>query len=217
MKTAAIFDLDETIYHGYSLKDLAKFLFSKGKINRFFLIKVFYWMILKKNNLLNDEKALTESLTLFKGTDVTELKSLIKECFNLEMKNTISKKVIEIINDHKKSSHWLILATESFNQLAIEFANYLGFDHVISTNIDVIDGKLTGKLNGPVCMKQEKARQIKEFCQKKDIDLTNSYSYGGRIDDQFQLELSKNAIMINPDPPAKKLAQQKNWQIINLN
>lgn len=216
MKIAAIFDLDETIYPGYSLKELAKFLFSKGKINQLFLIKVFYWMILKKINLLNDEKALGESLTLLKGETIAELTKLVDECFQTEMKNKIPKKVIETINNHKKSGHYLILATETIDQVAQIFAKFLGFDYVIATKPEIIDNKLTGKLAGPVCMEKQKAQMIQTFCQKNNIDLNNSYTYGGRTDDIDLLKLSKNATMINPDPPAKKLAIEKNWEIINV-
>lgn len=217
MKIAAIFDLDETIYPGYSLKDLAKFLFKKGKIKQFFLLKVFYWMLLKKLDLLNDEKALEESLTLLKGEPISELTGLVNECFQGQMKNKIPNKIIEVINEHKKSGHYLILATETIDQVAQIFAEFLGFDYIITTKPEIIDNKLTGKLAGPVCMKTQKAQMIQTFCQKNNIDLENSYAYGGRTDDVDLLNLSKNATVINPNPSAQRLAQQKNWKILDTN
>ncbi len=44
-----------------------------------------------------------------------------------------------------------VLVTGGFHQFADPVAAQLGFDHVVANRLEIADGKLTGRLNGPIC------------------------------------------------------------------
>lgn len=44
-----------------------------------------------------------------------------------------------------------VLVTGGFHQFADTVADELGFDRVVANRLEIVDGKLTGKLSGPIC------------------------------------------------------------------
>lgn len=216
MKIAAIFDLDETLYPDHSQKDVIMFMFKKGQISPVLFLKVLWWYFLKKINRLDYSRACREGVTLLKGTHIDDFRQIVKECFHQELKKRIVPGALELVKKYQKAGYYLIVATSTITPVAQVFADYFGFDYLIGTEVEVNNGVLTGKLASPVCMDQTKSDLIKEFCQKNNIDLANSFTFGRTADDISLLNLTKNPMVINPTPALKKLAQVKKWPIIYI-
>ncbi len=216
-KIAAIFDLDETIYPDHSQKDVILFMFKKKQISPVLFLKVLWWYFLKKINRLDYARACAEGATLLEGISIDKFHKTTQECFDQVLRRRISNNTIEFVKKYKKMGLYMILATSTITPVAQVFADFFGFNHLIGTDVEVKNGILTGELASPVCMNSAKSDLIKEFCTKNNINLVDSYTFGRTVDDVSLLNLTKNPIVINPTSALKKLAIEKNWQILDIN
>lgn len=125
----------------------------------------------------------------------------------------IAKRVIELKSDkvykfsknrikwHKKMNHKIIIISGSPDFLVKKMANKLGINDYMATEYTIKDGQYTGK-KIPMWDSESKNKAIQQYCQKYNIDLENSYSYGDTSGDFSMLLNVGHPFAINP---AKRL------------
>jgi len=156
----AAFDFDETLI----LKDtLPDFLLHSFSLPRFLVgcIRALPMLIKFKTNKITNEQAKTRLLTIFlRGMPLTVFDKLCSDY--LQRLNKITRgSMVEILQTHQKSKHKTIIISASPRNWILPWANEHGVDEVISTELEVVDGILTGKLSTPNCHGAEKVRRLK--------------------------------------------------------
>ncbi|MFH0875471.1 MAG: HAD-IB family hydrolase [archaeon] len=213
---AAFFDVDYTIVCGSTSLEFILYNFRKGKISPMALAKSGYYILKYKIGKLDYHK-LSENakLPLINGMDIDTVKILSDKVFQKKIIKKISKKALSRIDFHKKSGHKIVLATGSFDFIVKPLSDYL-FADMIATKAKVTDGKYTSKIEGYVCYADEKAKQIKIYSEKNNIDLKNSYAYSDSLSDEYTFTLVGNPYLVNPDKKRKKEAIKKNYDTIEF-
>ena len=69
-------------------------------------------------------------------------------------------------------------------------------DAVIGTDLEIVNGKLTGKLAGANCIRDEKARRVAEWVSQNG-PFQESWGYGNRPHDLAMLALTDNPVVVN--------------------
>lgn len=213
-KAAVICDMDETIYPGATAKDAGKWLLKHGYLGPSIYLKIVWWMILRKLHLLNHEQAFAEAVAHLRGFEIGRLQEIMRQLYREELSAKITPKVRALVKKWERHGD-LVFATESLSVIAAPMAADLGGRTVLGTELEVRDGKVTGRLGGPVLRDAVKAQAIRAWAAANGYDLTKSIGVGGRPEDTFLLELVGKPIMLNPDAGGRKLAQEHGWEIID--
>jgi len=213
-RVAVICDMDETIYPGATAKDAGRWLLKHGYLGPTIYLKIIWWMVLRKLHLLNHEGAFAEAVAHLRGYKIGHLEKIMGELYREDLAQRISPAVRALVKQWERHGD-LAFATESLAVIATPMAADLGGQTVLGTELEVRDGVVTGKLGGPVLRDEAKARAIVHWAAENDYDLTKSIGVGGRPEDASLLELVGHPVMLNPDAAARKLAQQKGWEIID--
>jgi len=95
-----------------------------------------------------------------------------------------------------------------------EMANNLNIDDIICSELEVYNGKMTGRPVGHLCFGEEKAVRLKEYCEKHNSSRSEAWYYGDSISDLPALNAVGNAVCINPDKKLKKTALKRDWKIL---
>lgn len=98
--------------------------------------------------------------TFFKGADETELNERATQFAREVIPGLIRPKALEEIKIKKKHPYTLYIVSASINQYLDIWAQDNGIEHVIATNLNVVNGRLTGELSGQNCWGQGKVDKI---------------------------------------------------------
>lgn len=109
---------------------------------------------------LDFESALRERVRLLAGLR----EEAIKECLETRIKAMPGARAL--VATLKRKGCRTVLVTGGFHQFADPVAQELGFDHVVGNRLEVVDGKLTGGLIGPIVDSAVKKRVLLEESEK---------------------------------------------------
>ena len=92
------------------------------------------------------------------------------------------------------------------------FGNYLrqkyGFDYVYANELEIENGKLTGRYLGEIVDGRRKAELLRLLCQFENIDIQQSIAVGDGANDLPMLDLAGLGIAFHAKPKVKATAKQ---------
>jgi len=174
-----LIDFDGTIIKGDSLIHFSYFSLGIYRFIKFWMYTIlllpFYSKTrLKQNFYLN-----------FKDSNQNEFNSLCLDFYKQKLNKLIMKSFVDFKKNIHKNSRVVVVSASISNYLK-PWCDEVGFD-LISTELEVIDGKLTGKFSTPNCNGKEKVRRIKEKYNLKEYD--EVHVFGNSKGDFPMLEL----------------------------
>lgn len=111
----------------------------------------------------------------FEGMPLTQMNKY-GESYKNSINQILNNEAIKKINWHKSQGHRLIIISASAKSWIEPWAQSMGFEKVLATELEVIDSKLTGKFSTKNCHGIEKAnRLLATFPDRKSYQL---YAYG---------------------------------------
>ena len=189
-KAIAFFDFDGTITTKDSLAEFIRF--TKG--NYVFLvglIPVVPHIIGFKIGVIDRQKAKEKLLsTFFSGTPEHEFKEQSVLFVNEIVPTLLRPGAVGKLKWHQQQGHEVVIVSASPAHWLKPWCDLNGFA-CISTELEVVEHKITGKINGVNCHGEEKVRRIKE---KYDLPSYDSiYAYGDTGGDKPMLALAGNS------------------------
>ena len=154
MSRIYLIDFDGTIIEGDSLIKFSYFSLSKLRFFKFWLSVFILIPFYSRSNL----KQMFYSN--FRGFNLIDFNRLCKDFNSLKLKKTIKNSFKDYTKNINEDSMIVIVSASISNYLK-PWCDEMGFD-LISTELEAIDGKLTGKFSTPNCNGKEKVRRIKE-------------------------------------------------------
>jgi phosphoserine phosphatase len=79
-----------------------------------------------------------------------------------------------------------------------------------------VNGKATGRVLPPIVEGAHKARVIRDYCVRYDLDLDQSYAYSDSASDYPMLAVVGRPTAVNPDLRLRSLARSYEWPILDL-
>jgi len=223
-KTVAIFDFDGTLVEGHLWGAFLKENFKTKKRIFLSIWHIFYHMFfyyLSKFNFYSMEKCLkswTEDIPgLFKNLEKEASKYFFEKIWNDYLAGTLKKEVFKRLKWHQKRGDITILASNAPKDFLLVVKEILNFDFVVGTEVEVKNGKYTGKTILPIPWREEKARKILELLKKEkiEVDFKNSFAYSDSERDIEMLKLVGNPVVVNPDEKLLKIAKKNKWEILS--
>ncbi len=218
----AFFDVDETIVN---VKTMFSFLHyycvnykHKNRIlgnlkYASFKLKIYFYIAFGKNReFLNSYYYL-----FYKNCSKFQLDCLSKKWFeNVLLKgNFFNHKVVAELKNHQKNNATIVLVSGSFFPCLDPIAKFLNVNHTVSTKLELVNGKLTGKIIPPQTIGFGKVLAIKEIVNnEKDACLEACFAYGDHCSDIPMLEAIGNPVVVGGDPKIVRYARAKGWRII---
>lgn len=118
---------------------------------------------------------------------------------------------------HRDAGRPIVLATTTPHDLVAPFASLLGLDDVIATRYAVDErGRYTGELDGPFVWSAGKLEAIREWANRNDVDLAESWAYSDSVYDSPMLDAVGHPVVVNPDPRMVVAAAVRRWPTLSL-
>jgi phosphoserine phosphatase len=111
-----------------------------------------------------------------------------------------------LIRTLHKLGHHVALVSGGFEPVIAPLMSELGIEHMRANNLEIVDGKLTGNLIGPIIDRAGKAQALREFAAMHSIELDQTIAIGDGANDLDMIALAGMGIAFNAKPAVKAAA-----------
>jgi len=209
----AFFDLDRTITRAISGRSIALEAFRKGYFGFPVLLNAIRLSVIYRLGLGDPAKMINRMLMWVKGLPEEAINTLCEEVFNDTIRPSIHNEVYRELQTHNNKRARTVILSSSLSQICRLTAEHLGLDDIICTELEVSDGCFTGYTVGNICFGEEKAKRLREYCEKNNSPETEAWYYGDSISDLPALKISGTPVCVNPDRKLRIIARKKSWRI----
>lgn len=124
-----------------------------------------------------------------------------------------------LLQRHREAGHTLLLTTATNRLVSGLTAVDLGVDHHIATELEVVDGLLTGRTRGVLNMRTGKVERLRAWLQERALPeaaLKQATFYTDSINDLSLLSVVRQPIVVDPDPRLELTAARKGWTVLRF-
>ena len=146
-------------------------------------------------------ESFTERVALLKGLDESVMEDI---AVNLPITEGLDRMMTIL----KRVGYKTAILSGGFTY----FGNYLkrryGFDYVYANELEVENGKLTGRYTGEIVDGKRKAELLRLLCQFENIDIQQSVAVGDGANDLHMLNIAGLGIAFHAKPKVRATARQ---------
>jgi len=216
----ALFDLDHTLLSGDSDYEWAQFLIERGMLERAeYEAKNDHFFRQYKEGRLDIHEFLDFQLAPLARHPREELDRWHAEFMRVKIRPIVRAKGKDLVRKHLAENHLCAIVTSTNAFITGPIARELGVPHLLATELEVRDGRFTGKPSGTPPFRQGKVTRLAEWLGGRGQSLASfaaSWFYSDSHNDLPLLEYVERPVAVDPDPELKKAALERGWEIISL-
>jgi HAD superfamily hydrolase (TIGR01490 family) len=215
-RSAAFFDLDNTVLRGASVFHLARGLYRRefftGRDIAAMMWKQVYYTVLGEN-LTHVSQIREQALGFVAGHTVDEISRIGEEVYDEVMAEKIWPGTRALAQAHLDAGDDVWLVTASPVEVATVFADRLGLTGALGTVAESVDGVYTGRLVGEPLHGEAKAVAVNALAAERGYDLARCAAYSDSANDIPMLSLVGSPCAVNPDGALRTHARSHGWKV----
>lgn len=216
MKKIAVFDLDGTVYRDIITFDIAIDLIDHHNFTE-------EKQKLEEAKHIWKERGSTESYWVYNGTILELFETILLKVTPDELAKAVERVLAEkksyryaytteLIKKLKAEGRTLIAISGSITDMVKPFAEQLGFDIIVASDLEIVDGKYTGKRVSQT--RSGKAKLLADVVEKHSLTMEDSIAVGDTHRDISMLEVVENPIAFNPNAALYEEAAKRGWKVV---
>ena len=212
----AVFDLDRTLVPGSTLMELGRALADRRVIDRSAVARHAVRAAVFARRGLPDariDRVRDCVLAAAADRDQEELASVARE-IGPRIASGAYPAARWLIDRHHLAGDVCVVLSASPQELVEAVGAALGADEAIGTRAEVVDGRLTGRLDGPFCHGSGKLDRLRDVLGPVDLDRAAAYADSGS--DLPLLRACGHAVAVNPDRRLREEASARGWPVLRL-
>jgi putative phosphoserine phosphatase/1-acylglycerol-3-phosphate O-acyltransferase len=152
----------------------------------------------------------------WQGRSDEELRELGRHLYETEIAALVFPEMRALVRAHQRRGHTVVLNSSATEYQVGPVAAALGIEHILCSRLEIVDGRLTGALDGPPPWGPGKAEAVQRFASAQGIDLATSYAYADGDEDAALLHLVGHPRAVNPASGLQKVAQRRGWPVLRF-
>ncbi|MGZ8735812.1 MAG: phosphoserine phosphatase SerB [Nocardioides sp.] len=148
---------------------------------------------------LDFEQSLRERVALLEGLDAGALDKVYDAI-------VLSPGARTLVRTLKRLGYRFAIVSGGFTQITDRIAADLGIDFAAANELEVVDGKLTGRIVGPVVDRAGKAEALRRFAAEVGVSQAATVAIGDGANDLDMLAAAGLGVAFNAKPVVQKAA-----------
>ena len=148
---------------------------------------------------LDFEEALRERVALLEGLGVDAIDHVREHLVLTPGARTLLRTL-------RRLGFVLAIVSGGFTAITDDLQRDLGLDYAAANTLEVVDGRLTGRLVGPIVDRRRKAELLEEFAAKAGVSLSQTVAVGDGANDLDMLARAGFGIAFNAKPVVREAA-----------
>ena len=190
-KRLIVFDMDSTLVDAEIIDEIAKYAGVEEEVKKITERAM--------KGEIDFKTALVERVKLLRGLPVEVLEKIYKN-----IKLTEGAK--ELIQALKKAGYKVAVVSGGFTYFTERLKEELGLDYAFGNELEIENGRLTGRIKGRIIDAEEKARIIEEIAKREGISKENVVAVGDGANDRIMIENAGLGIAFNAKEVLKEVA-----------
>ena len=215
----ALFDLDHTLLSADSDVLWCEFLIAEGRLGAEFAEQ--YQAIAQgydTGTITPVDYCGFHAATLA-GYSPAELLPLREHFFQHCIQPRIPDDARELLQSCHRRGETLVLTTATNRAISELTALDLAVDHYLCTELEIVDGRYTGRPRGTLNMRSGKIERVREWLRESgqpEQRLREASFYTDSINDLALLSVVRKPIVVDPDSRLESTALRKGWSVLRL-
>ncbi len=147
------------------------------------------------------KESFTRRVAMLKGLDVSVMEQIANSL-------PITEGLQRMMKILKRVGFKTAILSGGFTYFGNHLKREFGFDYVYANELEIEDGKLTGRYLGQVVDGQRKAELLRLLCQFENIDIEQAIAVGDGANDLPMLNVAGLGIAFHAKPKVKESAKQ---------
>ena len=216
----ALFDLDNTLLSGDSDYEWAQFLIERGVLERAeYEAKNEHFFRQYNAGELDIHEFLEFQLAPLARYPREKLDEWHAEFMRTKIEPMIRAKGVELVRRHLGHGDLCAIVTSTNAFITAPIAREFGLEHLVATELEVRNGRFTGKPSGTPCFREGKITRVEEWLAGQGrilASFTAIWFYSDSQNDLPLLEYVTHPVVVDPDEVLHRVAVKRGWQIISL-
>lgn len=212
----AVFDLDRTLIEGSSLVHLGRELVRRGTIPPSLVARYGLTHLVFRQRGLSQartERIVRSLLGAVAGMEAAPLAAAARDV-GAVVAEQAHPTARWLVDRHLAAGDLCVIVSASPHELVEAAAAALGIHRAIGTRLEAVDGRCTGRLDGPFCYGAAKLAALKR--ELGPVDLANATAYADSGSDRPLLEGCGSPVAVNPDGELRRAALAEAWPIVRF-
>ena len=147
------------------------------------------------------KESFTQRVALLKGLDASVMREIAE---NLPMSEGIERLMTVL----KRTGYKIAILSGGFTYFANFLKQRFGIDYVYANELEIVDGKLTGRYLGEIVDGKRKAELLRLIAQVENVDIAQTIAVGDGANDLPMLATAGLGIAYHAKPKVKAGAKQ---------
>lgn len=209
----AFFDLDRTLIRVNSGKLWVGYELRHGRLSRWQATRAAAWIFGYHLGYTKMEAVLQEGIGTLVDQTEDEVRARSRTFYEEEIRESFRPAARGVLARHREEGHTLALLTSSTEYLCAPVMEDLGISHVLCSRFEVVDGRFTGRADGPLCFGDGKLHHAQKFLTELGERMEDAWFYTDSASDLSVLEAVGHPVAVHPDPRLKRLALKRGWPV----
>ena len=211
----AFFDMDNTLLSASSGLLYLRYLRQHGYLPLSQWTQIMTWVGLYLAGALRFPAMMSRLMVLSAGSSEAEAWRMSNEWFQAMLRHYIAPGARERVAWHRAQGHPVAIVSASTPYAVHPVAQALDLGEAyLSTRLEVIDGRFTGRVIAPACYDEGKLILARDYAARHGIDLAQSYFYSDSHRDLPLLEAVGHPVAVNPNRRLARLAAARGWPVM---
>jgi putative phosphoserine phosphatase/1-acylglycerol-3-phosphate O-acyltransferase len=213
-EVVACFDYDGTLISGYSATAFYRHRILAREIGPIELTRTLLAAV--RGIHTEDEFAafLDLSLRAWEGKDEDELLALGAGLFKHDIGSQLHTEVWQLVQAHHDMGHTVVVASSATRFQVEPMAQEIGARHLLCTSLEVVDGRVTGRVAGRPLWSEGKADALLALAGEHSFDLDASFAYSNGAEDVPLLSVVGHPVCVEPERELGAIAEREGWPIV---
>ncbi|MFI6579406.1 phosphoserine phosphatase SerB [Nocardiopsis sp. NPDC050513] len=148
---------------------------------------------------LDFEESLRARVALLRGLDASAIDRVREEI-------VLTPGARTLVRTLKRLGYECGIVSGGFTQITDSLVELLDLDYSAANTLEVVDGKLTGELVGPIIDRKGKATTLERFAEEAGVPLTQTVAIGDGANDLDMLQTAGLGVAFNAKPVVREQA-----------
>ncbi len=189
-KRLIVFDMDSTLIQSEVIEEIAQYCGVKDEVSKI--------TSLAMNGKINFDESLKQRVALLEGLPQEKLAEIAK---NIQLNSGVEK-FIKVV---KQLGFKTAVISGGFSYFTQIIKVQLGLDYAFANDLEIQNGKLTGRVTGTIINAEQKATLVRLISQQESIDLKQVVAIGDGANDIPMLSIAGMGIAFH----AKEIVKEK--------
>lgn len=150
------------------------------------------------------------------GIPPDKLDAMHKEFMKRYIEPLITPAALDLVNRHRDAGDITVMITATNRFITAPIAARFNVAHLIATELEYRDGRLTGEVVGPPCFREGKIACLQRWLEKERPGYGKTRFYSDSCNDLALLSQVDYPVVTNGDPKLRGLARARNWPMISI-